>query len=85
MHTFTEIRLLKDEAAARADWWLVAVCELSLHKDREPSKISDETAARLTEDERAELATWDHVQARDYVETLPAPPPPPEQPEPEAR
>jgi hypothetical protein len=84
MHTFTEIRLLREQAAERGDWRLVAICELSLHKDREPSKISSETAGQLTEEERLELATWDHVQARDHVESLPAPPVPPEQPEPEA-
>lgn len=84
MHTFTEIRLLREQAVQDNDWTLVAVCELALHKDREPGRIAEETLAQLSEAERAELASWDHVQARDYVETLPAPPVPPEQPEPEA-
>jgi hypothetical protein len=84
MHSFTEIRLIRAQAVEDNDWTLVALCELALDKEREPGRISDETLARLSERERAELEGWEPVRARDYVETLPAPPVPPEQPEPEA-
>jgi hypothetical protein len=69
MHTKTEIRAIRQQAADAHDLHLVALCELAL-----AGRVSDETRDQLTTAQASELAEWDSVSARDHVESLPAPP-----------